>query len=93
MHEYTGDLSDPQRHCQTEVTDEDINNMTKTLLNESLEDCSTVGLNPFCVLNKPPAVSFYSSSPLNHICHLYRLFILIQFVAGRFTFLDQETTG
>ncbi|XP_044382223.1 uncharacterized protein [Triticum aestivum] len=29
--------------------------MTKSLLNESLADCSRTGLNPFCALNKPPA--------------------------------------
>nr|XP_040251650.1 neuromodulin-like [Aegilops tauschii subsp. strangulata] len=28
--------------------------MTKTLPNEELEDCSKVGLNPFCKLNPPP---------------------------------------
>ena len=58
MCEYTGELTDPQRHYQTKMIEEDINNMTQTLLNESLEDCSEVGLSPFCVLNKPPAVSF-----------------------------------
>lgn len=58
MCEYTGDLKDPLRHCQTEMTEEGINNMTKSLLNESLEDCSKVGLDPFCALNQPPAVSF-----------------------------------
>ena len=58
IYEYTSELTDPQRHCQTKTTEEDINNMTKILLNESLEDCSAVGLSPFCVLNRPPAVSF-----------------------------------
>ena len=58
MYDYTSELKDPQRHCQIEITDEDINNMTKSLLNESLEDSSKVGLNPFCVLNKLPVVSF-----------------------------------
>ena len=37
MCEYTGKLTDYQRHCSIEITEEDINNMTKTLLNESLE--------------------------------------------------------
>ena len=50
MYDYTGELKDPQRHCQIEITDEDINNMTKTLLNEILEDYSKIGVNPFCVL-------------------------------------------
>ena len=57
MCEYTGGLKDPQRHCQIQLSDEDINNMTKTLLNESLGDCSKTGLNPFCTLNQPPVVS------------------------------------
>ena len=57
MCEYTGDLKDPLRHCQTEMTEEDINNMTKTLLNESLEDCTKVGLNPFDALNQPTSIS------------------------------------
>ena len=67
MFDYAGELTDPQRHCQIEITDEDINNMTKTLLNESLEDCSQFGLSPFCTLNEPPAVSFEPSSYLIHI--------------------------
>ena len=57
MCEYTGNVKDPQRHCQIELNYEDINDMTKTLLNESLEDYIKTGLNPFCTLNKPPVVS------------------------------------
>nr|XP_020166437.1 nucleolar and coiled-body phosphoprotein 1-like [Aegilops tauschii subsp. strangulata] len=55
MCEYTGELTDPQCHCNIEMTEEDINNMTKTLLNKSLEECSQFGLSPFCTLNEPPA--------------------------------------
>ena len=58
MCEYTGDLKDPLCHFQIEMTEDDINNRTKTLLNESLADCSKAGLNPFYILNQPPAVSF-----------------------------------
>ena len=54
----TGKLTDPQLHFRIEITEEDINNMTKTLLNESLEDCSQFGLSPFCTLNNPPVISF-----------------------------------
>ena len=57
MCEYSGDVKDPQRHSQIELDEKDINDMTKSLLNESLEACSKTGLNPFCALNKPPAVS------------------------------------
>lgn len=57
MCEYTGDVKDPQRHCQIELNDKDINDMTKTLLNESLEDCSKTGLSPFYAFHKPPAAN------------------------------------
>ena len=36
MCEYTGDVKDPQRHCQMEVGDEDIYDMTKTLVKREL---------------------------------------------------------
>ena len=54
---YTGDIKDPLRHSSVRLTDEAINEMTKSLLNEDLKDCSKVGLNPFCKLNPPPDVS------------------------------------
>jgi hypothetical protein len=43
MCEYTGDTKDPQRHCQIHLNDKEINEMTKMLLNESLENCSKKG--------------------------------------------------
>ena len=55
MCEYNGGLKDPQRPCEIQLTDEDINESTKALLNESLADCNKTRLNPFCTLNKPPA--------------------------------------
>ena len=54
---YTGGLKDPLRHSSVRLTDEAITEMTKTLLNEDLEDCNKVVLNPFCKLNPPPDVS------------------------------------
>jgi len=54
---YMGGLKDPLRHSSVRLTDEAITEMTKTLLNEDLEDCSKVGLNPFCKLNPPLDVS------------------------------------
>ena len=51
---YTGGVKDPLRHSSVCLTNEAITEMTKTLLNEELEDCSKVGLNPFCKLNPPP---------------------------------------
>ena len=54
---YTGGAKDPLHHSSVCVTDGAMNEMTKTLLNESLESCSKVGLNPFYKLNPPPDVS------------------------------------
>jgi len=71
MCEYTGDVKDPQRHCQIELDDDEINRMTKTLLNESLETCIKTGLNPFCTLKKAPAVSFLNNLQL--ILYLLKL--------------------
>src|SRR5215216_1317880 len=57
MCEYTGNVKDLQRHSQIELDEKDINGMTKSLLNESLEACSKTGLNPFCTLIEPPLIS------------------------------------
>ena len=58
---YTGGKKDPLRHSSVRLTDEEINEMTKTLLNEYPEDCNKVGLNPFCKLNPPPDVTLQFS--------------------------------
>src|SRR5215216_6778165 len=57
MCEYTGNVKDPQRHSQIELDEKDINDMTKSLLNESLDTCIKTGLNPFYTFNEPPPVS------------------------------------
>ena len=57
MCSYTGGVKDPLRHNSVQLTDEAINEMTKSLLNEDPEDCIKVGLNPFCKLNPLPDVS------------------------------------
>ena len=54
---YTGGKKDPLRHSSVHLTEEAINEMTETLRNEDPDDCSKVGLNPFCKLNLPPDVS------------------------------------
>lgn len=54
---YTGDAKDPLHYNSTRLTDKAINEMTKTLLKESLDSCSKVGLNHFCALNPAPDVS------------------------------------
>ena len=57
MCEYTGDVEDPQRHCNIQVTDEEFTEGVKKILNESELVCSQTGLNPFYTKNKLPAVS------------------------------------
>ena len=54
---YTGGVKDPLRHSFEELTDDLINEMTKSLLNKSLDDCSKVGLSPFYKSNPAPEVS------------------------------------
>ena len=70
MCEYTGNLKDPQRHCDIQPSDAEITEATKKLPNEPLKECSKIGLSPFCTFNKPPAVSV-ASLPLNHVCNSY----------------------
>ena len=54
---YTGEKNDPLRHSSDNLPDGVIDDMTKSLLNESLVDCGNVGLSPFCKANPAPAVS------------------------------------
>ena len=54
---YMDDVKDPLCHSSDSLTDNAVNEMAKTLLNESLEDCNKVGLNPFCESNPAPDVS------------------------------------
>ena len=57
MCEYTGDVEDPQRHINIQVTNEEVTESVKKILNESESVCSQTSLNPFYTKNKPPAVS------------------------------------
>ncbi|XP_044318647.1 uncharacterized protein [Triticum aestivum] len=54
---YTCEKNDPLRHSPDDLPDDVIDNMTKSLLNESLADCGKVGLNPFCKANPTPAAN------------------------------------
>ena len=54
---YTGEKNDPLRHSPHDLPDDVIDDMKKSLLNESLADCAKVGLSPFCKANPAPAVS------------------------------------
>jgi hypothetical protein len=61
MCEYDGSVNNPQRFNKTPLSDKEINAIVKTLLGESQEACSKVGLNPFCALNRAPAVNIFTS--------------------------------
>ena len=62
MCNYTCDVKDPQRYNQTRLEDQEINEMTNSLLVETLESCSEMGLNPFCALNPTLDISILSHS-------------------------------
>jgi len=57
MCEYTGEVDDPQRHCNLQLSEEEVTEGVKKILNESELICSQTGLSPFYAKNKPPAVS------------------------------------
>ena len=57
MCEYTGEVDDPQRHCNIQLSEEEITEGVKKILNESELDCSQTGPSPFYTKHKPPAVS------------------------------------
>ena len=58
MHEYTGEVKDPQRYHEIVMTDLEVTELVKKMLDEPMSACSQTGLAPFCVSNKPPAVKF-----------------------------------
>ena len=57
MCEYTGEVDDPQRHCNIRLYEEEVTEGVRKILNESEPICSQTILSPFYVKNKPPAVS------------------------------------
>ena len=57
MHEYTGNSNDPQRFTEIEVTDDEVTESVKKMLDEPITICSQTGLAPFYAANKPPIVS------------------------------------
>ena len=97
MCEYTGDLKDPQRHCDIQLSDTEIAEATKALLNESLIDYSKTGLSPFYTLNEPPAVSIahLCSTKFSIIMPTYDLFILNRPIlhSGRRSHKKNRTNG
>ena len=56
MCEYTGSLTDPQRHINIQLTEAEITEAVKKMLNEPEAVCGQTGLSPFCTFNKPPSV-------------------------------------
>ena len=56
MCEYTGDLKDPQRHIDIQLTDDEVIESVKKMLDEPIAACSQTGLAPFYTANKPPVV-------------------------------------
>src|SRR4051812_7124965 len=61
MCEYTGSVDDPLRHVNIQLTDEEVTEAVKKILNEPEHVCARTGLLPFCTTNKPPAVSLHFS--------------------------------
>ena len=62
MHEYTGDVKDPQRHTEIPMTDEEVTESIKKMLDEPISECIKTGLRPFYASNNPPAVRIYLSA-------------------------------
>ena len=56
MREYTGSRKDAQWHIDIQLTDEEVTEAVKKILNEPEAVCAQTGLIPFCTFNKPPAV-------------------------------------
>ena len=67
MCEYTGDVKDSQRHIDIHLTDDEVTESVKKMLNEPEAVCSKTGLSPFYTQNKPPAVSIVCASALHLI--------------------------
>ena len=62
MHEYTGDVKDPQRHTEIQMNDDEVTESVKKRLDEPITECSKTGLRPFYASNKPPAIRFCLST-------------------------------
>ena len=74
MSTYTGDTKDPQRYNHACLTGKEINESVNTLLEESLDNCSRVGLNPFCTLNPALDVSNFIQ---NFLLFIYLLYVIL----------------
>ena len=59
MCEYSGNAKDPQWHNEIQLTDDEITESVKKMLDEPISECIKTGLRPFYASNKPPAVRIY----------------------------------
>ena len=59
MHEYTGNVKDPQRYHEIEMIDDEVSESVKNMLGEPIAECGKTRLRPFYASNKPPVVIFY----------------------------------
>ena len=57
MFEYTGKTNDPQWFNSIALTDDEVSESVKKILNEPLAVCTQIGLRPFYASNKPPGVN------------------------------------
>ncbi|SPT20359.1 unnamed protein product [Triticum aestivum] len=55
MCEYTGSVNDPLRHVNIQLTNDEVTEAVKKMLNEPEHLCARTGLLPFCATNKPPS--------------------------------------
>ena len=62
MHEYTGDVKDPQRHTEIQMTEDEITKSVKKMLDEPITECSKTGLRPYYASHEPPAVRIVFSA-------------------------------
>ena len=62
MHEYTGDVKDPQRHTEIQMNDDEITESVKKMLDEPIAECSKTRLRPFYASSKLPTVRIYLSA-------------------------------
>ena len=46
MHEYTGNVNDPQRHSDIPMTEEEVTESVKKMLDEPISECCKTGLAP-----------------------------------------------
>nr|XP_020174279.1 muscle M-line assembly protein unc-89-like [Aegilops tauschii subsp. strangulata] len=74
IHSPVRDEAAMNRHCDIQLSDAEINESTKKLLNEPMKECSKTGLGPFSTFNKPPAAGspFWKKKPQDKLAQLAR---------------------